>query len=441
MGGNGTGLDHEWRRSSVSGLRQKAMQRGRAGKAGDFSFVQISDSHMGFNKPANPDVVATLQAAVDKINGLPNRPEFLLHTGDISHLSRPEQFDTVDQVLKGASAKDIFFVPGEHDVLDDNGKSYLERYGKNAQGAGWYSFDHKGVHFIGLVNVLNLKAGGLGSLGGEQLEWMEKDVKHLKHSTPIVVFAHIPLWSVYPEWGWGTEDSAQALGYLKKFGSVTVLNGHIHQIMQKVEGNVTFHTAMSTAFPQPQPGKADSPGPMKVPAEQLRSLLGITDVNYRSAPALSGSSRFNAWDRSQNIIKRKSISGQKSSIEGKRERQKMTKRNVWIASLASIGDDCDSCCHLHRITQRQGGCECISPPTVKIDNFSFAPQTLTVPVGATVTWTNRDDIPHTAVSTDGVFKSKVMDTDEKFSYTFTKPGTYPYYCTIHPKMTGKVIVQ
>ena len=251
-----------------------------AKKGGDFSFVQISDSHMGFNKPANPDVVATLQAAIDKINGLAAPPDFLLHTGDISHLSRPEQFDTVDQVLRGASAKDVFFVPGEHDVLDDNGKSYLERYGKNTQGAGWYSFEKKGVHFMGLVNVMNLKSGGLGSLGGEQLEWIENDVKHLSSSTPIVVFAHIPLWSVYPEWGWGTDDSAQALGYLKKFGSVTVLNGHIHQIMQKVEGNVTFHSAMSTAFPQPQPGKADSPGPMKVPAEQLRSLLGITDVNY-----------------------------------------------------------------------------------------------------------------------------------------------------------------
>ena len=235
---------------------------------------------MGFNKPANPDVVATLQAAIDKINGLAAPPDFLLHTGDISHLSRPEQFDTVDQVLRGASAKDVFFVPGEHDVLDDNGKSYLERYGKNTQGAGWYSFEKKGVHFMGLVNVMNLKSGGLGSLGGEQLEWIENDVKHLSSSTPIVVFAHIPLWSVYPEWGWGTDDSAQALGYLKKFGSVTVLNGHIHQIMQKVEGNVTFHSAMSTAFPQPQPGKADSPGPMKVPAEQLRSLLGITDVDY-----------------------------------------------------------------------------------------------------------------------------------------------------------------
>jgi 3',5'-cyclic-AMP phosphodiesterase len=249
-------------------------------KSGELSFVQISDSHMGFNKPANPDVAATLKVAVDKINGLATPPEFILHTGDISHLSKPEEFDTVDQLLKSATAKNVFFVPGEHDVLDDDGKPYLERYGKGAKGAGWYSFDKKGVHFIGLVNVLNLKAGGLGTLGSEQLEWMEDDVKHLKHSTPIVVFAHIPLWSVYPEWGWGTDDSAQALAYLKKFGSVTVLNGHIHQTMQKVEGNVTFHTAASTAFPQPRPGTADSPGPMKVPAEQLKSILGITDVTY-----------------------------------------------------------------------------------------------------------------------------------------------------------------
>lgn len=247
--------------------------------AGELSFVQISDSHMGFNKAANPDVAATLQAAVDKINASPVAPEFLLHTGDVSHLSKPEEFDAVDQILK-STRKETFFVPGEHDVLEDDGKQFLERYSKASKGSGWYSFDKKGVHFVGLVNVMNLKAGGLGSLGRDQLEWLEDDVKHLKSSTPIVVFAHIPLWTVYPEWGWGTDDSAQALGYLKKFGSVTVLNGHIHQIMQKVEGNVTFHTASSTAFPQPAPGQAPSPGPMKVPAEQLRSYLGITSVNY-----------------------------------------------------------------------------------------------------------------------------------------------------------------
>jgi len=248
--------------------------------AHELSFVQISDSHMGFNKAANGDVAGTLKTAVDKINALPRAPEFILHTGDISHLSKPEEFDTVDQILGTARTKDVFYVPGEHDVLSDDGKQYLDRYGKSANGSGWYSFDKKGVHFIGLVNVMNLKPGGLGSLGRDQLEWLEHDVKHRKASTPIVVFAHMPLWSVYPEWGWGTEDSAQALSYLKKFGSVSVLNGHIHQIMQKVEGNVTFHTAASTAFPQPQPGKAASPGPMVVPADQLRGLLGITDVNF-----------------------------------------------------------------------------------------------------------------------------------------------------------------
>ena len=247
---------------------------------GELSFVQISDSHIGFSKPANPDVTATFQEAVAKINALPEQPAFLIHTGDLSQLSKPGEFDTVEQVLKNARTTQAFYVPGEHDVLGDDGKLYLERHGKGTRGGGWFSFDQKGVHFIGLVNVLNLKAGGLGSLGPEQLEWLGKDVQALPSSTPIVVFAHIPLWAVYPEWGWGTEDSEQALSYLRRFGSVTVLNGHIHQTMQKVEGNITFHTATSTAFPQPRPGTAPSPGPMKVPAEKLRSLLGLTSVNY-----------------------------------------------------------------------------------------------------------------------------------------------------------------
>jgi len=253
-------------------------------KGADFSFIQISDSHIGFSKEANPDVTATLQVAVDRINSAAAPPDFLLHTGDISQLSKPSEFDTAQQVLKGAKASRIFYVPGEHDVLTDDGQQYLDRFGKDTKGKGWYSFDHKGAHFIGLVNVLDLKAGGLGFLGPDQLEWLEADVKHLKSSTPIVVFAHIPLWTVYPDWGWGTDDSAQALGYLKRFGSVSVLNGHIHQVMQKVEGNVTFHTALSTAFPQPAPGTAPSPGPMKVPADQLRNMLGLSHVNFVQGP-------------------------------------------------------------------------------------------------------------------------------------------------------------
>ena len=247
---------------------------------GDLSFAQISDSHIGFAKDANPDVTATLREAIAKVNALPTPPSFVLHTGDLTQLSKPTEFDTLAESLKSLKTGQVFYVPGEHDVLNDNGASYRERFGKGTQGDGWYSFDQKGAHFIGLVNVMNLKPGGLGTLGPEQLEWLEKDVAHLKSSTPIVVFAHIPLWSVYPQWGWGTDDSAQALAYLKRFGSVTVLNGHIHQTMQKVEGNVTFHTASSTAFPQPQPGQADSPGPMKVPTEKLRDLLGVTDVNF-----------------------------------------------------------------------------------------------------------------------------------------------------------------
>ena len=244
----------------------------------DFTFVQISDSHIGFNKPANADVLGTLESAITKINGLPVRPEFLIHTGDLTHLAKAEEFDAMDQVLQGARVKEKFFVPGEHDTSVDDGKEYRARYGKQTRGNGWYSFDHRGVHFVGLVNVMQLE--GMGKLGAAQLEWLEDDLRDRGSSTPVVLFAHIPLWTVYPEWGWGTEDSAQAMAMLKRFGSVTVLNGHIHQVMQKVEGNVTFHTAMSTAFPQPAPGSAPSPGPMKVPAERLRQVLGLAEVRF-----------------------------------------------------------------------------------------------------------------------------------------------------------------
>jgi 3',5'-cyclic-AMP phosphodiesterase len=245
----------------------------------DFSFIQISDSHIGFNKAANPDVVGTLQATIDKINAMPKAPSFVLHTGDLSHLAQADEFDTLDQSLKSVKTDKIFYVPGEHD-LTDNGKLYLDRYGKGTKGNGWYSFNSHGVHFIGLVNAMVQVDGGLGTLGPDQLKWLEDDLKGLSSSTPIVVFAHIPLWAVYPQWGWGTKDSEQALALLRRFGSVSVLNGHIHQTIQKVEGNITFHTAMSTAFPQPAPGSAPSPGPMKVPAEKLRSVLGLTSVHY-----------------------------------------------------------------------------------------------------------------------------------------------------------------
>jgi 3',5'-cyclic AMP phosphodiesterase CpdA len=257
---------------------------GEAGAAGTrgLTFAQISDSHVGFDKPANPNARGTLEEAIARINALPEKPAFMIHTGDITHLSKEKEFDDADSIIS-QSRLDVHYVPGEHDFLDPEQKLYRERYARAAKGTGWYSFDANGVHFIGLNNVVDLKAGGLGNLGADQLEWLEDDVKSRSASTPIVVFAHIPLWTVYQDWGWGTDDGAQALSYLKRFGSVTVLNGHIHQVMQKVEGNVTFHTARSTAFPQPAPGAAASPGPMKVPEEQLRQMLGIADVTLKES--------------------------------------------------------------------------------------------------------------------------------------------------------------
>jgi 3',5'-cyclic AMP phosphodiesterase CpdA len=344
-------------------------------------FVQISDSHIGFDKPANTDVAATLRAAIAKIKADPEPPAFVLHTGDLTHLSRASEFDTLQQILSELSIP-VFYVPGEHDVLDDERHSYLDRFGRGTQGAGWHSFDKNGVHFIGLVNVVDLQAGGLGNLGAEQLEWLERDVKQLKSSTPIVVFAHIPLWSVYPAWGWGTDDAERALSYLKRFGSVSVLNGHIHQVMQKVEGHITFHTAMSTAFPQPAPGTAPSPGPMKVDDDRLRKVLGLSRMS------------FHAIDHP-----------------------------IAVTDLPLESDGTTADAH-----------------AIEIDNFSFEPSRAAVAIGTTVTWSNRDDAPHNIVSTDRQFKSPVLDTGEQFAHRFERAGTYKYFCSLHPRMTGEIEV-
>ena len=374
-------------------------------------FVQISDSHIGFSKAANADVTATMQAAIAKINALPVQPSFLLHTGDISQLAKPSEFDTADQVLRESRTKDVFFVPGEHDVGTDNGVSYLDRYGRKSQrvggASGWYSFEHSGVHFIGLVNVFNLKAGGLGSLGAEQLEWLEKDVKHLASSTPIVVFAHVPLWTVYPAWGWGTEDGARALGYLRKFGSVTVLNGHIHQTMQKVEGNVTFHTALSTAFPQPRPGTAPAPGPLVVPANQLRDVLGVTKVRYL------------AHHRHLAIVD-ESLSGE-SPVSAMAAAEAAARASAPGAGAPSP-------------RQERG--------VVAIANFSFNPKVTEIAKGERVRWTNDDDVPHRIQSANARFApSSVLDTRASYGVTFTKPGQYAYFCSLHPTMTGSIVVR
>jgi 3',5'-cyclic AMP phosphodiesterase CpdA len=247
-------------------------------------FVQVSDTHIGFNKDANPDVAGTLARTIERVNAMPRRPALIIHTGDITHLSKPAEFDTAAQLLGSFKVSELHTVPGEHDVADATVTEYFNRYGKPSGNLGYYSFDHHGVHFVALTNVLNFKAGGLGALGDAQIEWLEKDLASRTASTPIVVFAHMPLWTVYEPWGWGTSDATRALQYLRSFGSVTILNGHIHQIVQKTEGNLTFHTARSTAYPQPAPGVGSGPGPLKVPADQLASMLGLTTVTVAPHP-------------------------------------------------------------------------------------------------------------------------------------------------------------
>lgn len=250
-----------------------------AAKTGKPLFVQISDTHIGFSKDANPDVNATLTQTIDLVNGMSEQPALILHTGDITHLSKPAEFDLARQMLSRLRTSEMHTVPGEHDVADEKVAEYFNRFGKASDNRGYYSFDHAGVHFIALINVLQFKPGGLGTLGSEQIDWLTADLKGRSNSTPLVVFAHMPLWSIYEPWGWGTGDAEQLLAQLRRFGSVTILNGHIHQIVRKVEGNITFHTARSTAYPQPVAGTAPGPGPLKVPADQLSGMLGITSVS------------------------------------------------------------------------------------------------------------------------------------------------------------------
>lgn len=353
----------------------------RAGEMRGFSFGQISDSHIGFKAGAHPSAEDTLVEAVGRMAAL--QPDFVIHTGDVSHLSAAEQFATAADIMRGVK-REVFYVPGEHDTIGDDGKLFFQRFGRGRGTGGWYSFDAHGVHFVALVNVLRLTPTGLGWFGPEQLQWLDRDLRRHGASTPIVVFTHMPMWSVYPQWGWGTEDAAPALAQLRRFGSVTILNGHIHQVIQKVEGNVTYHTAYSTAFPQPAPGVGPGPGPLQVPADRLKTLLGIRDVD---------------------------VMGDRVSVT-----------DTTLASAAAVGS---------------------GDPAVAISNYSFHPATLTVKSGSTVTWVNKDDDVHTIKGTDGpaAFGSPALDSGSRFSFTFRQPGTYHYICTVHPYMHGVIVVR
>jgi 3',5'-cyclic AMP phosphodiesterase CpdA len=266
-------------------LAMAASDRQGAAKLGKPLFVQISDTHIGFNKEANPDVAGTLTQTIDIVNAMDDQPALIIHTGDITHLSKPAEFDLAQQLFTRLRTTEMHTVPGEHDTTDATVTEYFNRFGKASDNKGYYSFDHAGVHFIGLINVLQFKPGGLGTLGAEQLAWVAGDLKGRSASTPIVAFAHMPLWTIYEPWGWGTGDADQLMSQLRRFGSVTVLNGHIHQIVQKVEGNMTFHTARSTSYPQPVAGVGSGPGPLKVPTDQLAAMLGITSVSVVKHPS------------------------------------------------------------------------------------------------------------------------------------------------------------
>ncbi len=358
----------------------------------DFTFVQISDTHIGFSNAPNKDPGGTLREAIDRINAMPVAPDFVIHTGDLSNLSKPEEWDSLDVMLRGLHAATIYYVPGEHDVIPDNGKLFFSRYAPKAEPGGWYSFDYRGVHFVGLVNVVNRPQTGFGHLGEAQLAWLSKDLGKIPVSTPVVVFTHIPLWTVYEPWGWGTDDGDKALASLKRFERVTILNGHIHQIQHSVIGNATLQTARSTAYPQPPPDPANHPGPWaSIQPDQLRGYLGIREVRYAATS------------------------------------KAMTITDTPLAAPPPTA-----------VASRD-------PDTlmIRIDDDKFIPDTITVPVGTIVRWVNVDDEVHTVMSADSSFTKapQPLDTNGAFAYTFEKAGTYGYYCSIHPFMKGTVIVK
>ncbi|PJM91549.1 metallophosphoesterase family protein [Streptomyces sp. CB01373] len=247
--------------------------------SGVLRFVQVSDSHIGFQGPANMNVAGSFTEAIRQVNSLGFRPDFVMHSGDLTHLSTPSQFDQVRQMMTGMRTDRVFTVPGEHDSIGDAGRAYRQTFGKGTLGEGWYSFDTHGVHFVALVNTLSLEK--LGHLGEEQIEFVRRDLRGLSSDTPIVVFSHIPLFAMYPRWGWSTDDALRVIALLRRFSSVTCLNGHVHQLFTKTDGNITFHSATTTAYPLPKPGRAPAPTPQVVPARQLKDALGIRSVGYR----------------------------------------------------------------------------------------------------------------------------------------------------------------
>jgi hypothetical protein len=238
----------------ASGLAGCARLRGRE----DFYFLQLSDTHWGYEGPANPEAGVTLKRTTAAIAAAARKPDFVVFTGDLTHDTkdaalRRARLGEFEQIVTGIGIPHRRFLPGEHDASADHGAAYRERFGETH-----WSFDHKGIHFVGLDNVSDPE----GALGEAQLGWLEKDLERLSRSQPIVVFAHRPLFDLYPSWDWTTRDGARAISILSAHENVTVFYGHIHQEHHHTTGSIAHHSARSLIFPLPTPGSAPKRAPL-----------------------------------------------------------------------------------------------------------------------------------------------------------------------------------
>ena len=263
----------------ASGLGLKTFAAGsNTGKANgveEFSFVQLSDTHWGFDGPSvNPDSQGTLKKAIAAVNGLDQQPDFVVFTGDLTHITenskqRRDRISEFRDIAGGLKAKTIHFMAGEHDASLDRGDAYQEIFGKLN-----YTFDHKGVHFVVLDNVSDPAA----VIGEAQLNWLQTDLKKLKDDAPIVVLTHRPLFDLYPQWDWTTKDGSAAINILMPYKNVTVFYGHIHQEHHHMTGHIAHHAAKSLMFPLPAPGSVPKRAPLPWDAASPYKGLGFRDV-------------------------------------------------------------------------------------------------------------------------------------------------------------------
>jgi len=261
----------------ASGLGLAGCAAGGAASKADaeeFYFVQLSDTHWGFEGPPNPDAKGTLKKAVGAVNALSEPPDFIVFTGDLTHTTddpkvRRQRMAEFREIVAPLKVKNVHFMPGEHDAALDRGEAYQEFFGKMN-----YTFDHKGVHFIALDNVSDPGA----SIGDAQLQWLAADLRKLPREARIVVLTHRPLFDLYPQWDWATRDGAQAVALLMPFPNVTVFYGHIHQENHYLTGHIAHHAAKSLIFPLPAPGSQPKRAPLAWDPAQPYRGLGFRDV-------------------------------------------------------------------------------------------------------------------------------------------------------------------